>query len=150
MKTLKRNNEFKRVLDSTEKQLKTLENLIHDGWSYYPKKLWKATFERPVVSETVEKRKTSKERKENKMKERGSALSVILLLIINVIIVYFGRIYYPINFQPTTVSFFENYWVLTIGELIVGGIICFCVFVILFIGSELWEDIEWIIDKFKK
>jgi hypothetical protein len=82
--------------------------------------------------------------------KRGITLAVVIILIINVIIVHFGRIYYPANFHLTTVSFFENYYALTFGECIVGLIIGFCVFVIYFIGSELWEDLKWIYYKFKK
>lgn len=50
------------------------------------------------------------------------SLIAISILLVNIIIVYFGRMYFPINFSPNQVSFYENYSVLTLVE-------CFTIFI---------------------
>lgn len=54
MKTLKKNNEFKRVPDSTEKHLKAIDKLLKDDWTYCPKRLWKDTFKKKPVVKNIE------------------------------------------------------------------------------------------------
>lgn len=51
------------------------------------------------------------------------SLLAITILLVNFVIIYFGRIYFPINFSPSEVSFFENYTSLLLTE-------CFTIFVI--------------------
>jgi hypothetical protein len=67
------------------------------------------------------------------MKRDYTALVAVVTLIVCAIIVYFGRIYFPENFNPETVSFFENYWVLTLGLCILG---------LWWVGSELVKDVK--------
>lgn len=43
MKTLKKNNEFKRVKDSSNSDNEKIRELLNAGWSYCPKSEWKAT-----------------------------------------------------------------------------------------------------------
>lgn len=56
-------------------------------------------------------------------------LIAISIILINCIIVYFGRIYYPENFVNTVstshVSFLENLLVITMGEVFITIIIGF-------------------------
>jgi len=61
MKTLKKNNEIKRVKDSSPSDEAQIQSLLNSGWKYCPKSEWKAT--RPV-KEKVDKKKVDK--KENK------------------------------------------------------------------------------------
>lgn len=66
-------------------------------------------------------------------------------LVANAAIVFFGRIYYPANFVPTEVTFFENYWVLCLGELFCAGmfsiaIAMFCVLVV--DGIAMWKRLK--------
>lgn len=41
MKTLKKNEEYKRVPDSNMKDLNKIDKLVNEGWSFVPKKEWK-------------------------------------------------------------------------------------------------------------
>lgn len=57
-------------------------------------------------------------------------LTTILILILNIFIVYFGRIYFPANFHPMPdcihengVTFFENYLVLCMIEVGIAFVI---------------------------
>lgn len=54
MKTLKKENEFKRLPDSTSNDRKRIDDMINDGWIFVPKKEWKET--RPVKKEKTKKR----------------------------------------------------------------------------------------------
>jgi len=76
------------------------------------------------------------------MKRDYTALAAVATLIITAIITYFGRIYFPDNFHPETVSFFENYWVLTLGLCLVVGLISICILGIWWVVSELVKDIK--------
>ena len=76
------------------------------------------------------------------MKRDYTALATVVTLIICAIIVYFGRIYFPENFHPETVSFFENYWVLTLGLCFVVGVILISILGLWWIGSELVKDVK--------
>jgi len=40
---------------------------------------------------------------------------VAIILLILAVATYYGRIYYPQNFHPETISFFENYIVMLMG-----------------------------------
>jgi hypothetical protein len=60
MKTLKKNEEFKRVPDSTKKDIEFIDILLEDGWSYSPKKDWK---EWKKQFETESKENSKKSRK---------------------------------------------------------------------------------------
>jgi uncharacterized membrane protein len=78
------------------------------------------------------------------MSKKISNITIIALIIniIIVVIVYFGRIYYPDKFMPETTSFFENYWVLLFGIgfiFLIGGII---ITILYLLGKELYIDIE--------
>jgi len=76
------------------------------------------------------------------MKRDYTALTAVATLIICAIVTYFGRIYFPNNFHPETVSFFENYCVLTLGLCFVVALISICLLGLWWIGSELVEDIK--------
>ncbi len=76
------------------------------------------------------------------MKQRYTILIAVIILIINAIIVYFGRIYFPKNFSPETVTFFENYWVLTLGLCFFVALTSVCIIFIWFIGIELIKDVK--------
>lgn len=66
------------------------------------------------------------------MKTKFIALITVGVLVLNAIFVYFGRIYFPKNFGiADKVTFFENYWVLTVGE-------CFVIFMIVVFGWCAW------------
>lgn len=85
-----------------------------------------------------------------KEEQNYSVLIAVGILIINAIIVFFGRIYFPDNFQPATTSFFENYQVLTFG-------VCFVISMLLFFGMSAWyfgkeliHEIKLLINYFKK
>jgi hypothetical protein len=74
-------------------------------------------------------------------------LIVFTILLINLIIVYFGRIYYPYNFSPDKVSFFENFLALTGGLLFVLLLVTCCIGVIYFVGRELIQEIKTLFSK---
>ena len=76
------------------------------------------------------------------MKLNSTALIATIVLIICAIITYFGRIYYPNNFYPETVSFFENYWVLVLGLCFIIGLISVCILILLYFGNKLLKDIK--------
>ena len=76
------------------------------------------------------------------MKRSYECLIAVTFIIINVIIVYFGRIYFPINFQPKTVPFFENLWVLILGECFIIIIGCLVILGFVFIITNLYKDIK--------
>ena len=91
-------------------------------------------------------------RKNNEMKEEKnySVLIAVGILIINTIIVFFGRIYFPDNFQPVTTSFFENYWVLTLGVCFVISMLLFFGMAAWYFGKELIDETKSLINYFKK
>ena len=70
------------------------------------------------------------------------ATTAIIMLIINVFVVWIGRIYFPVNFHPKTTSFFENYWVMTAGECFVMLLILFCVILIRLIYLEVKKELQ--------
>lgn len=70
------------------------------------------------------------------------ALIAIGLLLLNVFLVWIGRIYFPVNFHPETVSFFENYWVITIGELLLLLIGVSVVSLFIFLWNEIKDEIR--------
>ncbi len=75
-------------------------------------------------------------------------LSAVAIILINCVIVYFGRIYHPDNFRSTPdVTFFENLWVLTLGECFIGAIIAFIVWALWYFGKELIDEIKSLFGK---
>lgn len=68
------------------------------------------------------------------------ATTAIIILIINVFVVWIGRIYFPVNFLSETTSFFENYWILTAGECFVMLLILFCIVSIRLIYLEVKKE----------
>lgn len=66
----------------------------------------------------------------------------LLIAVITLMVCAIIRIYFPENFQPETVSFFENYWVLTLGLCFVIGLISICVLGLWWIGNKLVKDIK--------
>ena len=76
------------------------------------------------------------------MKKGYTALTWVATLIICAIVTYFGRIYFPDNFHPETVSFFENYLVLTLGLCFVIGLISICLLGLWWVVGELIKDIK--------
>jgi len=74
-----------------------------------------------------------------------SAGIAVLLLILNIFIVYFGRIHYPLNFHPDTVSFWENYWVLGFGEAFGLFLIVICLLGLYVVGCGIVTIISWLI-----
>ena len=72
-------------------------------------------------------------------------------MLLNVIITYFGRIYFPINFKPETVSFFENWWVywwvLTAGQAVVAALTFLMFFGVVFIFNGLKEILQSLFSK---
>jgi len=63
-------------------------------------------------------------------------ISFVLLILFG-IIVYFGRIYFPENFHPELVSFFDNYWVLVLGTLFIVSILALFLGMLFYSISEL-------------
>lgn len=63
-------------------------------------------------------------------------ISFVLLILFG-IIVYFGRIYFPENFHPESVSFFDNYWVLVLGTLFIVSILALFLGMLFYSISEL-------------
>lgn len=78
------------------------------------------------------------------IKKNYPILTAFIILITSAIIVYFGRIYFPENFHPETVSFFENYYVLTLGLCFVMGMVSLCIFGLCWIYGELVKEIKQI------
>ncbi len=76
------------------------------------------------------------------MKRDYTVLAAVSTLIICAIVTYFGRIYFPDNFHPETVSFFENYWVLILGLCFVVGLISICLLGLWWVVSELIKEIK--------
>ena len=124
---------FKR--DLSEEELNILGN---DGW----KLVSHVEYDTHLVPYQyfIFKREINKIMK--KIKNSYPTIITTLVLIINAIVVYFGRIYFPVNFSPETVTFFENYWVLTLGLCFVVGLITICLFGLWKMGSELIKDIK--------
>jgi len=58
MKTLKKNDEIKRVKDSSSSDDKQIQNMLESGWNYCAKSEWKAT--RPVKVKKIEKKEDKK------------------------------------------------------------------------------------------
>ena len=75
------------------------------------------------------------------------ATTAIIMLLINVFVVWIGRIFFPVNFHPKTISFFENYWVLTAGECFVMLLIFLCVMSIRLIYLETKKELKSIFYK---
>lgn len=69
MKTLKGNNEIKRLPDSNEKERKVIEKLILEGWKYVPKNEWKKETRIEKVQK-VEKSELTEVKEGKKIKER--------------------------------------------------------------------------------
>lgn len=70
------------------------------------------------------------------------ALITIGLLLLNALLVWIGRIYFPANFHPETVSFFENYWVITIGEITFLLIGVSVVSLFIFLWNKIKDEIR--------
>ena len=66
-------------------------------------------------------------------KERIISITVIVYLTIALVAVFFGRIYFPENFMPNDVSFFENYLVLVLGGLLTISGAAFLIGVLLYV-----------------
>lgn len=69
------------------------------------------------------------------------ALISLSILILNLIIVYYGRIYFKDNFHPNEVTFFENYWVLTLGIILVISEIVFFLGILYLLFFKLIPDV---------
>ena len=69
------------------------------------------------------------------------ALISLSILILNLIIVYYGRIYFPNNFHPNEVTFFENYWVLTLVIILVISEIVFFLGILYLFFFKLIPDV---------
>lgn len=69
------------------------------------------------------------------------ALIILSTLILNLIIVYYGRIYFPDNFHPSEVTFFENYWVLTLGIILGISEIIFFLGILYLLFFKLIPDV---------
>jgi hypothetical protein len=54
------------------------------------------------------------------MKGKWLIIFLVVIFLLNLAVVYFGRIHYPENFQPETVTFLENYLVI---NMMVAGIL---------------------------
>jgi len=78
-------------------------------------------------------------------------LIAVAVILINCIIVYFGRIYHPDNFVTDglgkPVTFFENLWVLTLGEAFIGGIILFFVWFFWYFTREIIRETKSLFGK---
>jgi len=77
-----------------------------------------------------------------KNKRKYVVLPSIIILIIMGIITYLGRIHFPENFQPETVSFFENYYVLVLGFCFVITIFSLCFGLLWYFGKEIIKEIK--------
>ena len=60
-----------------------------------------------------------------------------LFIIINCVVVYFGRIYYPDNFHPNEVKFFDNLWVICLGEIIIITFFTIAICIIWYFAKEI-------------
>ncbi len=67
MKTLKKENDYKRVPDKSYKDLEALNELLKDGWVYTPKKDWKENV-RGEFKPDKKRSKTEKSEKVEKIK----------------------------------------------------------------------------------
>lgn len=80
------------------------------------------------------------------MKTKNYLLITIVILILNIVLVHFGRIYYPLNFHPNEITFFENYWVLTLGMILciieAAAFLGILYFVFFMIIPEVINDIK--------
>lgn len=81
------------------------------------------------------------------MKRDYTALSSFITLIILAIVVYFGRIFFPQNFHPDTISFIENYIVLGTGFCLVTLAITIIIFGTIYFYNELLKDIKSLLKK---
>jgi len=68
MKTLRKNNEFKRMSDTNMKEISAITKLLNDGWKYCPKQEYKNSFktEKVKVDKTEKVDKVDKKSKGNK------------------------------------------------------------------------------------
>ncbi len=57
----------------------------------------------------------------------------LFILVADAFFVYFGRIYYPENFSPQTVSFFENYMCVLMGLCLIAAFAAIFIGIILFL-----------------
>lgn len=62
MKTLKKENSFKRVKDSNTNDLSKIDNLLNSGWEFCSKSEWKKS----KKTEPVKEDKTNKRNKRSK------------------------------------------------------------------------------------
>jgi len=60
MKTLKKGSDFKRLPDSSFKDLKEINSYIKSGWKFCPKKDYKDTFEKKYEEKEEKKSKKNK------------------------------------------------------------------------------------------
>lgn len=67
MKTLKRNEEFRRMPDSSKKDREVIDSMVDSGWSFSAKKEWKEW--KSQFEKIKEKEKPSKSKKD-KVKNR--------------------------------------------------------------------------------
>ena len=63
MKTLRKGNDFKRLADSSLKDLKEINSYIKSGWKYSPKKDYKDTYKKVEKTSTDEPAENKKEKK---------------------------------------------------------------------------------------
>jgi hypothetical protein len=60
MKTLKKNEEIKRMKDSDFVERKKIDELLESGWKYVPKSEWKKTLSKDEPKNEGKKRSKSK------------------------------------------------------------------------------------------
>ena len=78
------------------------------------------------------------------MKEKRAPIisAVVLLLLFNAILTWYGRIYYPENFKPDEVTFYENFLVIAGSEVVVFLAVLAIVFGGWFLITEVTKDIK--------
>lgn len=81
------------------------------------------------------------------MEKYFTVLTAFVYLIICAIVTGFGRLYFPENFSPETISFFENYWVLTLGSVFVLLILGIITFGIYLLCIEIYRYIKSLLNK---
>jgi hypothetical protein len=72
MKTLRRQEVFKRMPDSSKKDLIAIDTMVNMGWKYCPKKEYKAQFVREKVTVEVETEVKSKDKSKESVKGKAA------------------------------------------------------------------------------
>ena len=75
--------------------------------------------------------------------------TVMLILIFNACLTWYGRIYYPENFHPDKITFIENYFVLVGGEIIILLALLVLIILVIALVTEIKKEIKsWYRRKF--